>query len=481
MRCYIGHMRQWLFTLLAAAALVAAVPARAEPPRVATPPVAGTAAALPAPASAAVGTVTFAAGDARIETPGGASAATPLAKGAQVLVGQTIVTAAGGHVHIRFVDDAFVAVRPNSQLAVDDYHYDAHDPAASRVKFTLNGGTGRLITGKGGQANKQGFRLNTPVAAIGVRGTDFVVRASSERTLVAVQQGAVVVSPFANGCTADGSGPCSGALARQLTASLAGTYLEQRGQDAPRLVQVDPAQLPELFAPPRSEEPATKAGAASARGKPTGAGGTAAAGSGNAGQASASGAANGPATPATGSASSADATRAGMAPAGFTGSANIFWGRWDAGSNATLVNSGNYQVIAEQNGFVLLRPVDGGSGTSSMLPQRGEVSFRLVQSVAFVSRGGGFAEAMLADPRLRVDFGRGTFDTSATLRSESGNDSFRARGQVDNSGLFMADPQRSNADISGGLSNGGQEAGYVFLKPNPDGSLGSIGVTRWER
>ncbi len=452
MRCYIGDMRQWLFTLLAAAALVAAVPARAEPPRVATPPVVGTAAALPAPASAAVGTVTFAAGDARIETPGGASAATPLAKGAQVLVGQTIVTGAGGHVHIRFVDDAFVAVRPNSQLAVDDYHYDAHDPAASRVKFTLNGGTGRLITGKGGQANKQGFRLNTPVAAIGVRGTDFVVRASSERTLVAVQQGAVVVSPFANGCTADGSGPCSGALARQLTASLAGTYLEQRGQDAPRLVQVDPAQLPELFAPPRSEEPATASGASSASRAPAG-----------------------------GAASTGDTTRAGMAPAGFTGSANIFWGRWDAGNNASLVNSGDYQVIAEQNGFVLLRPVDGGSGLGGVLPDRGSVSFRLVESAAFISRGGNFAEAVVSDPRLQVNFGRGTFDTRAAVESSLGTERIRGRGRVDPTGLFVADPQRSNAQISGGLSAAGAEAGFVFLKPDAQGGFHAIGVTRWER
>ena len=173
------------------------------------------AAALCAPAlalAAAVGEVTFAAGDARIE---GVSA--KLARGAQVEVGQTIVTGAGGHVHVRFVDDAFVAVRPNSQLSVDDYAWDPDHAAANRVKFTLRSGTGRLITGKAGQANKQGFRLNTPMAAIGVRGTDFVVRASADTTRVSVQQGAVVMAPYGSGCSADALGACGGTLARQLT------------------------------------------------------------------------------------------------------------------------------------------------------------------------------------------------------------------------------------------------------------------------
>ncbi|MFZ4499806.1 MAG: hypothetical protein ACOYMX_08890, partial [Burkholderiales bacterium] len=66
--------------------------------------------------AAPVGEVIFAAGDARIDGLG-----SKLVKGAAIEVGQTVVTGAGGHVHVRFVDDAFVAVRPNSQLTVDDY------------------------------------------------------------------------------------------------------------------------------------------------------------------------------------------------------------------------------------------------------------------------------------------------------------------------------------------------------------------------
>jgi len=411
-------------------------------------------AAASAALAAPVGEVTFAAGDARVD-----GAGAKLARGAQVEVGQTIVTGAGGHVHIKFVDDAFVAIRPNSQLSVDEYHYDAADAASNRVKFTLRNGTGRLITGKAGQANKQGFRLNTPMAAIGVRGTDFVVRASADTTRVTVQQGAVVMAPFAGGCTTDSLGPCGGQLARQLTASLAGTYLEQRGQEAPRLVRVEPVKLPVLFAPARSEEPAPGK-AANAEGP---AGNAPTAGTSPAAAVAVAGAA--PAMP-----------RA--APEGYTGSANIFWGRWDAGGNAAILNSASFQVLAQQDGFVLLRPVDGAN---QVLPEKGEVSFRLVQSVGFLNAGQGFAEAVIESPRLSVNFGRQTYDTSLTVAAGNERDSMRSRGSVSSDGRFTADPARSNAELNGGLSNNGTEAGYVFLKPDGTGSFRSIGVTRWER
>jgi hypothetical protein len=452
-------MRQWLSTL-----------------RIAVPAL--LAAALCAPAlvlAAAVGEVTFAAGDARIE---GVSA--KLARGAQVEVGQTIVTGAGGHVHVRFVDDAFVAVRPNSQLSVDDYAWDPDNAAANRVKFTLRSGTGRLITGKAGQANKQGFRLNTPMAAIGVRGTDFVVRASADTTRVSVQQGAVVMAPYGSGCSADALGACGGTLARQLTASLAGTYLEQRGQEAPRLVRVEPAKLPDLFAPARSEEPAP--GKAAANGEAPGSGGAQAGAPPGAATATAT---TGSAVPAAGTAATAAGLTAPvsaaprMPPDGFTGSANIFGGRWDrGGGNAAILNSASYQVIAEQDGFVLVRPTDS---TRQPLPDRGQVSFRLVQSVGFINSGQGFTEALIESPRLSVNFGRQTYDTALTVNGGGSRDSIRSHGSISDDGRFAADPARSNADISGGLSNGGQEAGYVFLKPDGSGSFSSIGVTRWER
>lgn len=429
--------------------------------------------------AAPVGEVIFAAGDARIDGLG-----SKLVKGAAIEVGQTVVTGAGGHVHVRFVDDAFVAVRPNSQLTVDDYAFDAANAANNRVKFTLVSGTSRLITGKAGQANKQGFRLNTPMAAIGVRGTDFVVRASADTTRVTVQQGAVVMSPFADGCSAASSGPCSGALARQLTASLAGSYLEQRGQTAPTLIKVEPSKLPDLFAPARADEPPVRSTEASG----TNAGGTASgttaapvATPSASASATPSSAPSAPAVPlqaATPPASAPAIAASRAAPEGFTGSANIFWGRWDTNTSASILNSANYQVIAQNNGFVLVRP----SGGNPVLPNTGEVNFKLVQSALFISSGGGFVTGDPTSSRLSINFGKQTFDTAIAVRADGGlSDSMRSRGALSADGRFVADPKRSNAEINGGLSNNGAEAGYVYVKGDGRGGFAAIGVTRWER
>ena len=48
--------------------------------------------------------------------------------GSKVHVGDRVFTEAGGHVHVRFVDDALVSVRPSSTLDVVRYDYDAAKP-----------------------------------------------------------------------------------------------------------------------------------------------------------------------------------------------------------------------------------------------------------------------------------------------------------------------------------------------------------------
>ncbi|MFM8637711.1 MAG: ATP-binding cassette domain-containing protein, partial [Betaproteobacteria bacterium] len=51
----------------------------------------------------------------------------------------------------------------------------------------------RSITGQWGEAAKDRFRLNTPLAAIGVKGTDFAVRVEPDKTAAAVYTGAIVL------------------------------------------------------------------------------------------------------------------------------------------------------------------------------------------------------------------------------------------------------------------------------------------------
>ena len=51
-------------------------------------------------------------------------------------------------------------------------------PASSEVRLQVDHGITRSISGRATEVDKNRFRLNTPVAAIGVRGTDFIVQAT---------------------------------------------------------------------------------------------------------------------------------------------------------------------------------------------------------------------------------------------------------------------------------------------------------------
>ena len=122
--------------------------------------------------------------------------------------GDTIRTESSGHVHIRFLDDAVLSVRPLSQLEIIAYRFDQQDPKNSLVKLNLVQGTARTVSGEAAKSARDRFRLNTPIAAIGVRGTDFVVSATSESLKALVNDGAIVVAPYSAQCLEGGTGPC---------------------------------------------------------------------------------------------------------------------------------------------------------------------------------------------------------------------------------------------------------------------------------
>ena len=156
---------------------------------------------------AEVGEISLVLGKAYLQRPG--SRRQRIQVGSKVRVSDKIATEGNGHVHIRFVDQALVSVRPDSQLEVVRYYFDPQNPEQSAVKFNLLEGVARAISGEAAKAAKQRFRMNTPIAAIGVRGTDFVVSATQESTRALVNEGVIVVSPYSVDCSYDGLAPCS--------------------------------------------------------------------------------------------------------------------------------------------------------------------------------------------------------------------------------------------------------------------------------
>ncbi len=147
-----------------------------------------------------------------------------LKKGSHIFSGDRIETNQRSHVHIKFIDDARISIRPNSRLDVDAYSYNGTYPEKSSIRFFLHQGVLRSISGKATETDHSRYRMNTPIAALGVLGTDYVVRANTEETLAAVFSGGITLSPFNATCRSHSLGSCQNATI--LMANMTGKYLE---------------------------------------------------------------------------------------------------------------------------------------------------------------------------------------------------------------------------------------------------------------
>jgi hypothetical protein len=192
-----------------------------------------------------------------IQTQGDARVAGSLAKaGDSVQAGQPLATGPNAYIYIKTIDGGFLILRPGSLAQVIAYTVDPAQPANSRFKIELQSGVARSISGDAVKKSRENFRFNTPVAAIGVRGTDFTVYTDSQTTRVSVVSGGIVVSGFGAGCGPEGGGPCEGAAKRELYASQTLQVVQvNRGQALPQILRSN-SLAPDATAPPRADEPA---------------------------------------------------------------------------------------------------------------------------------------------------------------------------------------------------------------------------------
>ena len=143
--------------------------------------------------SEVVGEVTLLIGQAQLV--GADDVVRTVERGQPVRAGDRIETREGGHVHVRFVDGGRLSVRPASRLQIENYSHSATQPQGSAIKFRLDEGVIRSITGTWGEEARERFRLNTPMAAIGIKGTDFVVKSDANVTAASVYSGAILLAP----------------------------------------------------------------------------------------------------------------------------------------------------------------------------------------------------------------------------------------------------------------------------------------------
>lgn len=98
----------------------------------------------------------------------------PLARGAEVHPGETVDTGSG-RTQLRFTDGSMVSLQPQTQFRIDAYEFKGQPDGSEKGFFSLLKGAMRTITGAIGKAERKAYRLDTAVATIGIRGTEYAV------------------------------------------------------------------------------------------------------------------------------------------------------------------------------------------------------------------------------------------------------------------------------------------------------------------
>jgi hypothetical protein len=105
-----------------------------------------------------------------------------------------------GRAQFRMIDQALISVQENSVLQIQNYQYQSGGKNNSALLELLSGGL-RTITGAIGKGNKKAYELRTPLATIGIRGTDYEVEIVPSGMYVAVWDGIIHLrARLKNGC-----------------------------------------------------------------------------------------------------------------------------------------------------------------------------------------------------------------------------------------------------------------------------------------
>ena len=90
-----------------------------------------------------------------------------------IFEGDTLKTAKDARAQIRFKDGALIDIQAATQLRLDEYNYQGKVDGTEKNTMSLIKGGFRTITGVVGKKNKKNYKVNTPVATIGIRGTHY--------------------------------------------------------------------------------------------------------------------------------------------------------------------------------------------------------------------------------------------------------------------------------------------------------------------
>ncbi|MDR6767953.1 hypothetical protein J2W88_003234 [Acidovorax delafieldii] len=226
----------------------------------------GMVAAWPLTGLAAAGLVQFTAGDVQLRR---GETLSRLSKGSELDGGDVVLTGTEGRAQIRFSDGGLVALYPDSQFTVTRYADGAGAGEDHFVVNLLRGGM-RALTGLIGKRNPANYKVVTPTAVVGIRGSAFLLAIDANgQVFVSGEQDEIEVCTQA-GCVGVTAGEAVLVVSDQdlpvythtrallpvpqvQTPLLAGDQLDVQGRRA--FVYIVPAPVPVPVPPPPETAP----------------------------------------------------------------------------------------------------------------------------------------------------------------------------------------------------------------------------------
>lgn len=435
----------------------------------------------------AVARVAVSVGDTTKVSPIGRAEA--LQVGSSVAAGDRIRTGPDAVAILVFSDEGRISLRSDSELLIRHYEID---PAGvkTRIELELLKGTVRQISGNGSRSQPERYRLNTPIAVIGVRGTDFLAKTSGDAVEAFVHEGKIVLVPNADTC-GRGLGRCdpvamisSASGQRYVRLSAAGD-VEQR--------DFRPGELERVFGIDTVRASRNSAGTATARGSANGefsmppgtqfVTDTIFVAQGADGHRLYSAASGSPAASTAFSYAVGAGSASTQSALVETSQGQLVWGRFSIASALPVnmlvpyaeASSGRHVTVGEIGEYALWRLNPAGPLDASL---RGQAAFTLMGSEAVFASASSVTEAEVTRASLMVDFDRSTFSAGVGLRHVSAGEAvIDVNGKVNAEGIFVG--TNATDRVAGALSRDGKEAGYLFSK---DVSTGTFrGVTLWRK
>lgn len=195
--------------------------------------------ALAAPAA----TVTHLSGPLVVRTAAGTTKT--LAIGSKIEAGDTVETARRTYARLKFTDGSEVTLKPDTRFKVEKYAFDQAKPKDDAGSFNLIKGGLRTITGQVGKRGDQSsYRMKTPTATIGIRGTIYDATYCTGDTCGAIPPGLYLA-------VTDGQVVVTNSEGVQTTLQVrAGQYVFVQSPTTPPVVLPRPPALPPFSPPP---------------------------------------------------------------------------------------------------------------------------------------------------------------------------------------------------------------------------------------